>query len=781
MADDRESLRCSICLDLFRNPAIIPCGHSFCTECITGVWDRDRDHVCRCPQCKHTFNRRPALIEWLHVKELSEKLMKMRRRTPADEDVSCDSCTSRPSRATRSCLTCLASYCESHLEKHDELHGWRTHQLTDSATDLLRKTCSQHGKLIDVFCRTDQRCVCLLCAMHEHKSHETASASDERADRQRKLMDTRVKFLQNIQDREKDFKELTQAEESIRRSAQTAVTESERVFSEVVSCVQNTCCRVKELIADQQRAELSHIEGLQEKVQQKIAGMKRKVSELDQFMSTEDHIQFLQNYPSDCEESTSEEFEDLSSISEHPDAFYHNVRKLVSKMQERLMDVTKTTEIEIKIKSIKVLPPVGGSVKLSATPALGEKDERWNGDIRLKTNEVTSSSSPDGNPLSTGSDLFDQKDIFRFGEPAFNFRFQHVPFKSSEETREPYMSQTYEPAVPLPDLIEITTGEEDEQVVFSHRAKLYRFDKESMEWKERGVGILKILQNHKPRLVMRREKVLKLCANHWITPDMKLKPMKASEKAWTWNALDFADGGGSLDQTLAVRFKLQESADAFREIFEEAVASASSAPESGEDFEEAVKSLKGKLNPGLSIRRDSSTGHDANLPGENAGDATETHSDGEEEDSEEDDEDDDDEAPIHVDLPSVEEDEEEMLLKERAKLYRWDCDINKWKARGEGDIKILFHPSRKIYRVFMRQEGDGKVCVNHCITRALHLKALNTSGHAVTWTAADSSEGDAVSRRFAVKFKTPELAVSFTKTFTDGQSHFSEYTQTLQK
>ncbi|XP_056127361.1 E3 SUMO-protein ligase RanBP2-like [Rhinichthys klamathensis goyatoka] len=177
---------------------------------------------------------------------------------------------------------------------------------------------------------------------------------------------------------------------------------------------------------------------------------------------------------------------------------------------------------------------------------------------------------------------------------------------------------------------------------------------------------------------------------------------------------------------------------------------------------------------------------DANLPRENAGAATETQSeksddDEDDDDDDDDDDDEDDEAPAHVELPSVEEDEEEMLLKEKAKLYHWDCDINKWKARGEGDIKILFHPSRKIYRVFMRQEGDKKVCVNHCITRAIHLKPMNTSANAVTWTAADSSEGDAVLRRFTVKFKTPELAVSFTKTFTDCKSHISELTQTSQK
>lgn len=192
--------------------------------------------------------------------------------------------------------------------------------------------------------------------------------------------------------------------------------------------------------------------------------------------------------------------------------------------------------------------------------------------------------SHDGNPLSTSSDLcgsvqLDQKDVYRFGESGFNFSFQYVPSKSSS-----VLNQTYEPAVPLPDVIEISTGEENEQVVFSHKAKLYRFDKELLQWKERGVGELKILKNDKPRrarLVMRREQVLKLCANHWITPNMKLKPMKAAENAWTWNAFDFADGEGR-DQTLAVRFKLQESVDAFRKIFEEAVANASSVPERGE-------------------------------------------------------------------------------------------------------------------------------------------------------------------------------------------------------
>ncbi len=54
------------------------------------------------------------------------------------------------------------------------------------------------------------------------------------------------------------------------------------------------------------------------------------------------------------------------------------------------------------------------------------------------------------------------------------------------------------------------------------RAKLFKFDRESKEWKERGTGDVKLLkhkENGKTRLVMRRDKTLKVCANHYGTYD----------------------------------------------------------------------------------------------------------------------------------------------------------------------------------------------------------------------------------------------------------------------
>lgn len=57
----------------------------------------------------------------------------------------------------------------------------------------------------------------------------------------------------------------------------------------------------------------------------------------------------------------------------------------------------------------------------------------------------------------------------------------------------------YEPIVPLPDAIVVSTGEEDERMLFNERTKLFRYDVDTKEWKERGVGQLKILYHPENR------------------------------------------------------------------------------------------------------------------------------------------------------------------------------------------------------------------------------------------------------------------------------------------
>lgn len=128
----------------------------------------------------------------------------------------------------------------------------------------------------------------------------------------------------------------------------------------------------------------------------------------------------------------------------------------------------------------------------------------------------------------------------------------------------------FNPVIPLPSLVEVRTGEEDEEILFAERAKLLRFDASLKEWKERGVGKMKVLKNPstgKVRLLMRREQVLKVCCNHFVTKDLQFKTMVTSDKAITWSAQDFAEGEVSLE-VFALRFKSPELMHAFKDVVE---------------------------------------------------------------------------------------------------------------------------------------------------------------------------------------------------------------------
>lgn len=128
----------------------------------------------------------------------------------------------------------------------------------------------------------------------------------------------------------------------------------------------------------------------------------------------------------------------------------------------------------------------------------------------------------------------------------------------------------FKPIVSLPAVVDMQTGEEGEMVVYSHRAKLYRFDAELKQWKERGVGEIKILVNaetNRSRIVMRRDQIHKLCANHYITREIELKENAGSDRSWVWSVnADFAEGMAK-PELLAVRFKHRENAVMFQEKF----------------------------------------------------------------------------------------------------------------------------------------------------------------------------------------------------------------------
>ncbi|XP_032364036.1 tripartite motif-containing protein 16-like [Etheostoma spectabile] len=359
---DRETFSCSICLDLLKDPVTTPCGHSYCMNCIKSHWDgEDGKYSYSCPQCRKTFTPRPVLLKNTMLADLVEELKKTGlQAAPADhcyagaEDVACDVCTGRKLKAIKSCLICLVSYCEKHLQPHYESPAFKKHKLVEPSKKLQENVCSRHDEVMKMFCRTDQQLICYLCSVDEHKGHDTVSAAAERAERQRELEGSRLNIQQRIQDREKDVKLLQQQAEAINLSADEAVEDSEKIFTELIRLLEKRSSDVKQQVRSQQEREVSRVRELQEKLEQEITELKRKDAELKKLSHTEDHNQFLHNYPSLAPLSQS-----ASSIQIRPLSGFEDVTAAVSELRDKLQDVLreKRTTVSLTGTEVDVLLP----------------------------------------------------------------------------------------------------------------------------------------------------------------------------------------------------------------------------------------------------------------------------------------------------------------------------------------------------------------------------------------------------------------------------------------
>ncbi|MGH0182562.1 UNVERIFIED_CONTAM: hypothetical protein FKN15_009877 [Acipenser sinensis] len=314
-----DQFSCSVCLELLKDPVAIPCGHSYCMGCIKNCWDQtDHTGVYSCPQCRETFTPRPVLRRNTMLAEVVEKLNKTglnpspAQRYAGPGDVSCDFCTGRKFKAVKSCLTCLASYCETHVKPHSEVTPLKRHKLINAIGNLELKLCAEHQKVLEVFCRTDQTCICWLCTEKEHKSHDTVSAEAERSVKQ--------------------------------RSACIEIKESEKIFTELIRSIEKIHTEVIELIGANEKAAVNQAEGRMKKLEQEIDELRRRNAELKQLSETEDHIHFLQNFQSLC---APPEAGDLPSVTVNTDISFGAVRKAVSELKDHIEDFCKGELVKI--------------------------------------------------------------------------------------------------------------------------------------------------------------------------------------------------------------------------------------------------------------------------------------------------------------------------------------------------------------------------------------------------------------------------------------------------
>ncbi|XP_026869431.2 tripartite motif-containing protein 16-like isoform X2 [Electrophorus electricus] len=346
-----EHVCCAICLDMLHDPVTIPCGHSYCVNCITHFWDQDDRRRSCCPQCRRSFDVRPELNRNTILAGLVEKLWKSGncppKSPPPSDSVGCDACRGNILPAVKSCLVCLASYCELHVQPHFESPAFKKHKLVAPCKRLQEKICSVHDRLYEFYCRTDQACVCYLCTMGEHEGHDILTAENARAEKGEELRSLGRTLNQGIQQREKC-------------SAQEASGEVERTSTELLASIKRRHSEVMEFLKAQEKTELRGAEGLLERVEMEIADLRKTAADLEKTLETNDHIDFLQSYLFLNHPSVPQAFD--VPIPNHK-ATFKKVIKFVSKLQKILENICGThmsnileTETNIPETPLSVIP-----------------------------------------------------------------------------------------------------------------------------------------------------------------------------------------------------------------------------------------------------------------------------------------------------------------------------------------------------------------------------------------------------------------------------------------
>ncbi|XP_030017525.1 E3 ubiquitin-protein ligase TRIM39-like [Sphaeramia orbicularis] len=333
---------CSICLHVFTDPVTTPCGHNFCQSCIQNVWDSNE--LCQCPACHKSFSSRPEISINTAFKELSDTFRKMTvsnllsaipPSAAQPGEVVCDVCaaTSLQVKALKSCVVCLTSYCQTHLEPHQRVATLNMHKLIEPTKNLRDRMCEKHERLLEMFCRDEQKCVCLFCTETEHKDHQTVKVEDESGEKKVQMKNTEAEFQQMIQERLKKVEEISDSLKLSTASAEKEMKESDCLFSSLINSIKERQTEVSADIEEKQKAAEMRAEELITDLQQEITELQKRNSELEELRDTEDHLHLLQRFPSLTSPPPSKEW---TEISVYPELCVGTLRRALSKLDDTL-------------------------------------------------------------------------------------------------------------------------------------------------------------------------------------------------------------------------------------------------------------------------------------------------------------------------------------------------------------------------------------------------------------------------------------------------------------
>ncbi|XP_028441911.1 E3 ubiquitin-protein ligase TRIM21 [Perca flavescens] len=349
-----DQFLCCICQDVFTDPVTVPCGHNFCKTCITEHWDINVPN--QCPNCKEVFNTRPELQVNTFISEMAAQFRQSAQQKASSSssssseqqvskpaEVPCDVCTGTKLKALKSCLVCLESYCETHLEPHLTRPGLKRHQLIDPVENLEGRMCTKHDKLLELFCKTDLMCVCMLCHVSYHKTHDVVPLKEGHEGKKAELGKTEAEIQQMIQKRRLKIQEIKHSVELSDKDADREIVEAVQVFTALKESVERSQAELIDTIKEKQSETEKQAEGFIKELEQEISELKKRSTEVEQLSQSQDHLHVLKSFTS---LNAAPPTKDWTEVSVRPPKYEGTVRSAVDQLEEMLSEQMKKAELK---------------------------------------------------------------------------------------------------------------------------------------------------------------------------------------------------------------------------------------------------------------------------------------------------------------------------------------------------------------------------------------------------------------------------------------------------
>ncbi|KAK1163858.1 tripartite motif-containing protein 65-like isoform X2 [Acipenser oxyrinchus oxyrinchus] len=246
-----DNLDCAICLDLYKTPVTIPCGHNFCMNCISEHWDKDikEEKESSCPQCRRSFPSRPELKKNIDLSDLVDK-----------------------------------------KRKEDSVKSLGPPSVSRAAAGL----CSRHGKAMELYCEVDKMCICCACIIKECSTHKKVLVEDERKDRETKLIKMSKKVDVQIELTEKNIAELKENIDTVKELSERTAEWLSNKFCHLLQNVKQCQEAMAQYVEQEKVRELSQAEENLHQLEQSAETLRKHLEQTEALLKKQDDVQFLQ-------------------------------------------------------------------------------------------------------------------------------------------------------------------------------------------------------------------------------------------------------------------------------------------------------------------------------------------------------------------------------------------------------------------------------------------------------------------------------------------------------